>query len=570
MKERIYEIIKDACGEGVAFDVLLPEKEGFGHYATNVALKLAKEERKKPLEVAAELTSRVKEKAPKGFFEKIETAPPGFINFWLTREAWTSAFAKLASDKHCGVAQDMKGKTVMVEFTDPNPFKLFHIGHLMSNTIGESFSRLYSAAGAKVLRANYQGDVGLHVAMSVWGMMKTLSQLPADGAPLSEKVAYLGAAYAAGSRAHRGGQEKEKAEIEALNRKIYERSDAEVNALYDKGRAWSLEYFEEVYRRLGTKFAHYFFESEVGAEGKELVLKHKGDVFEESDGAIVFRGEKYELHTRVFLNSKGLPTYEAKELGLNKKKFELYRPNLSIIVTGNEITEYFKVLKKAMELILPEVAEKTRHVPHGMLRLPSGKMSSRTGDVVTAESLIKEVKEKLKERESERGGLSEKEREVVREEIAVGAIKYSILKQHPGQDIVFDFERSLSVQGDSGPYLQYTYARLKSILRKAADAGYASGNDIKALDSDVEAALVRKIVQFPDVVELCVEHLASSHLAKYLFELANLANRFYEGTPVLKEENASRRAARIFLAAAAANVLERGLGLLGMKAPEKI
>ncbi len=184
---------------------------------------------------------------------------------------------------------------------------------------------------------------------------------------------------------------------------------------------------------------------------------------------MIFRGEQYGLHTRVFINSQGIPVYEGKELGLNRIKFDLYHPDLSIIITGNEIVDYFKVLMKAMELTIPDVAASTRHVPHGMLRLPSGKMSSRTGDVITAESLLDQVKAKLAERVSARADeLSPDEREAATEAIAIGAIKYSILKQSPGQDIIFDFDKSLSVEGDSGPYVQYAYARLKSILRKAS------------------------------------------------------------------------------------------------------
>ena len=266
-----------------------------------------------------------------------------------------------------------------------------------------------------------------------------------------------------------------------------------MNKLYDAGRAWSLAYFETVYKRLGTKFDEYFFESEMGKEGLAVIAQHK-DVFEVSEGATVFRGEQYGLHTRVFVTAKGLPTYEAKEIGLNKVKFERYPLDLSIILTGGEIIDYFKVLMKAMELALPNVAAKTRHVPHGMLRLPSGKMSSRTGDVITAESLLDQIKVKLQERANDRSDdLNPDERGAATEAIAVGAIKYSILKQSPGQDIVFDFDKSLSVEGDSGPYIQYAYARLRSILRKASHEPRAMSHEFSTLDSEPELNLIRKI-----------------------------------------------------------------------------
>jgi arginyl-tRNA synthetase len=439
----------------------------------------------------------------------------------------------------------------------------------MSNAIGESLSRLHEAAGATVIRANYQGDIGLHVAMSVWAMHRGGLTMPAEDAPIAEKTAYLGRAYAAGSKAYRSETEPNpaKAEIETVNKALYEHSDPELSALYHKGRAWSLEYFEEIYARLGTKFARYFFESEVGGEGKELVMKHP-EIFPESDGARVFHGEPYGLHTRVFVNSRGLPTYEAKELGLNKRKFELY-PDLdrSIIVTGNEIADYFKVLLKAMELVVSQAAAKTRHVAHGMLRLPTGKMSSRTGDVVTADSLIEQTKEKIGQYQKER---TDPDTDTL-EQVAIGAIKYSILKQNPGQDIIFDFEKSLSVQGESGPYLQYTHARFSSVLRKASEEGIDFAvADAAELSSEAELACMRKIVQFDDAIALGVETLASSHVARYLFELANLANKFYELMPVMKEERTAVRLARLLLVSRITETLAQGLHILGIQAPARM
>ena len=251
----------------------------------------------------------------------------------------------------------------------------------------------------------------------------------------------------------------------------------------------------------------------------------------------------------------------------------LYPLDLSIIVTGNEIVDYFKVLLKAMELTMPDIAEKTRHVAHGMLRLPGGKMSSRTGDVITAESLLDQMKVKLREHVSEKSDLNEKEREAATEAIAVGAIKYSILKQNPGQDIIFDFDKSLSAEGDSGPYVQYAYARLKSIIRKSSIDAAAVKNlklDLELLDGETDITLIRKILGFPDIVARAAELNAPSGLVSYLYRFASLVNRFYETTPILKDENEARRNARLALVFSAANVLRFGLGLLGIKTLEKI
>ncbi len=567
MKEKIVKILEQAVGGALpTIEILVPEKENFGHYATNIAMRLSGAE--KPLARATRLAAEVAKAAPKGFFEKVEAAEPGFINFWLSKKTVQGEIKKIAGDEHYGVSKNMKGKTVMVEFTDPNPFKLFHIGHLMSNAIGESFARLYEALGAKVIRANYQGDVGLHVAKAIWGMQKMQS----EASSVENKMEFLGRAYALGSKAYEGESDAKEAII-GINEKIYSRTDQEINKLYDEGRKWSLAYFETVYARLGTKFNDYFYEGEMAKEGMAVVAAHK-DIFIESDGVIVFPGEKYGLHTRVFVNSKGLPTYEAKELGLNKKKFELYPLDLSVIVTGNEINDYFKVLLKVMELIFPEVAAKTRHVGHGMLRLPSGKMASRTGDVIIAESMLDQVKAKLREHISEKSDLDEREREEVAESIAVGAVKYSILKQSPGQDIIFDFDKSLSFEGDSGPYVQYAYARLRSILRKSSIdlSGKTHGAEFhfEFLDTEVELALVRKLIELPSVVLRAGELNTPSGLVTYMYKLAVAANKFYETTPILKDENKERRDVRLLLAKVAADALKFSLDLLGIRAPEKI
>lgn len=560
MKEEILKILKAVLGNNIEADISVPEEPKFGHFSTNVAMRLAKAQGKKPLEFAQELAAEIMAKAPAGMFIKVEAVPPGFVNFWVSNDVIWKKFQTIAEDEHFGNGDGMKNEMAVVEFTDPNPFKFFHIGHLMSNAIGESIARLYEAAGAKVVRANYQGDVGLHVAKAIWGMQNAASSMPSDEAATSDKMKFLGDAYVTGSAAYEKEPEAKEAMI-ALNEKIYSRSDAEVNKLYDAGREWSLAYFETIYQQLGTKFDHYFFESEMAKEGVDLVRAHK-DIFIESEGATIFPGEKYGLHTRVFINSKGLPTYEAKELALNKEKFELYHPDLSVIITGNEIIDYFKVLLKAMELTLPEVAAKTRHVPHGMLRLASGKMSSRTGDVITADSMLEQVREKLREYTSDDATL---------EPMSIVAVKYSILRQSPGQDIIFDFEKSLSVEGDSGPYVEYAYARLRSILRKAEVETVDFKNvDATLLDSENELALMRRIFEFPDIVARAAELNAPSGLVNCIYKLAVASNKFYETTPILKDENAGRRTARLALTEIAARTIKNGLNLLGITTLEKI
>ena len=459
----------------------------------------------------------------------------------------------------------------MIEYTDPNPFKEFHIAHLMTNVIGESLSRIFSWCGGELKRANYQGDVGLHVAKALWGWKEMASRGEVKGEELikfslNDRVSALGTFYARGAEAYDNGGKIAMGEIEEINKKIYEKSDGTINELYELGRAWSLEHFERIYKRLGTKFDFYFFESETGEFGKQIVKENvENGIFEKSEGAIVFRGEKHGLHTRVFVTAAGIPTYEAKELGLANMKYERYPYDLSFIVTGNEIAEYFKVLLKAMELVFPDLAAKTTHLSHGMLRLPSGKMSSRTGNVVPAEALLEEIKKLILSKTDTvrlgKGG----EVEVVADTIAVGAVKYSILKQAIGKDVIFDFNASISLLGNSGPYIQYTYARARSVLRKAMGLKISASLGGKIGDYPTVSRL---LYRFPEVVLRAGKEYAPHQIATYLFELAQAFNNFYAEEKILEDSSAA--AHKVALTEAVATVLKNGLFLLGIDAPERM
>ena len=563
MIPKIKKLIQDALKElGLesfqnTFDVSHPKNIDFGDYSTNIGIIMGTSNKvfdiikylqgHKPAEV-----DRIEERM-------------GFINFYLSPEFFANSIEEInKAGEEYGKTTLLKGQKIMVEYTDPNPFKEFHIGHLMDNAIGESVARIIEASGAQVKKANWQGDVGMHVASAVWGILD--SGLSVDSMNPND----LGKAYAHGATRAKE-DENVKKEIGEINKHIFTRDDANINHVYDTGRQISLDYFETIYKRLGTKFDYYFFESKEGIEGKLMVEAHLDDgIFEKSEGAIIFRGEKYALHTRVFINSNGLPTYEAKELGLNKKKFEI-EPDLSksIIFSANEISEYFKVLLKVMSLILPEVAEKTVHMPHGMLKLPTGKMSSRTGDVITAERLIGEVKEKVLEKLKDRE-YSKDEKESISEVVAVGAIKYSILRQSIGGDIIFDFDKSLSFEGDSGPYLQYSYVRAKSVLEKAK---ISQGETLKNFPkvSPWETTKVEKLLyRFPEVIERAGREYAPHYIVTYLTELASAFNSFYGNAKIIDESDPSRSDYKLSLTSAVSHVLKNGLNLLGIKVPEKM
>ncbi len=419
-----------------------PAEFSHGDYSTNGALIVAKKRGENPKALAEKIVSALGNIAG---VEKIEVAGAGFINFFLTRDFYSNVLKNIGID--WGKNDARAGKKVMVEYTDPNPFKEFHIGHLMSNAIGEAISRLVEFSGAEVTRANYQGDVGPHVAKALWGKMQ------------KPDVSW-GAAYTFGSDQY----ETNKGVIDEINKKVYEKSDPTINALYDAGRKESLEHFEHIYRTLGTTFDFYFFESDTAPTGLTLVHAHP-EVFEESEGAVVFRGEKVGLHTRVFITSKGLPTYETKDLGLAVLKGEVWPMDLSITVTASEQEGYFAVMRAALKECAPECAAKITHVTHGMMQLAIGKMSSRKGNVITGESLIEDMRAKALAKMENRD-LGEAQ-QAIADSVAVAAIKYAVLKQNTGKNIIFDPEQSLSFEGDSGPYLQYSHVRALSILRKA-------------------------------------------------------------------------------------------------------
>ncbi len=556
IKGYISEALLELGIADVPFALEHPQELTHGDFATNVAMIGAKKAGKNPRALAEEIVSVLKKKNDENIFN-ITIAGPGFINFTLSQKYFTKALeGALQEGENFGHNKTLEEKKVLVEYTDPNPFKEFHIGHLMSNAIGESISRLVEASGAETKRACYQGDVGLHVATAIWAISKSDS---ADW----EELLLRGKAYAQGAKAYKEDEQAKK-EIQEINKKLYHRSDEALNTQYDQGRSNSLALFEKMYKRLGTKFDHYFFESKSGEFGKEIVLS-RPEIFVASEGAIIYKGDEAKgLHTRVFVNKEGLPTYEAKELGLAKIKYDAYPYDTSIVITGNEVNDYFKVLLDAMSKVFPELAAKTEHYSHGMLRLPTGKMSSRTGDVIVAAELIDDTKERVKQKIAD-SVFADEEKAVLTEQVAIGAIKYSILRQASGKDIIFDFEQSLSFEGDSGPYLQYTYARTCSLLTKAGEKKI----DVATIAGESEVNPLHKyLLRFPHVVLRAQEERAPHYIATYLIELAREFNSFYGNTMIL--DGAPDEGYKLALVTLTRNVLKQGLWLLGISAPSKM
>jgi arginyl-tRNA synthetase len=620
-KQEVHDTQEVPHKQEVQWIVERTDSPAFGDFSSNAAMQLFRllsdENKKKfsqPRMFAQALVEKIqRNNDTKKRYTKIEVAGPGFINFFVSSRQLLSDFMQMLDALSSGsvelVSSEFAGKKVLVEFTDPNPFKELHIGHAYSNIVGESIARLYEVAGAQVLRVCYQGDVGMHVAKSVWGMKQLLVEEQKQisdiaSLPLSQRIAFLGKSYAKGATAYEE-DESAKQEMKEINFATYAAAQRrlvadegwepqvdyaqflknsavnqeEIDSYYQQGRAWSLEYFDTQYARLGTKFDDFFFESLVGEYGIQIVREflEKG-VFKESQGAVIFPGSEYGLHDRVFINSLGLPTYEAKELGLAPEKYRRHQYDHSVIVTANEIKEYFKVLLTAMTQTHPELAAKTRHLSHGMVRLPEGKMSSRTGKVITAQWLLDEAQAKMMEKVtgSQPNWDSKKQIEAARA-ISVGAVKYAFLKQSIGQDIAFSFEDSLSFTGQSGPYLQYTYVRCDSILQKLVvndseqavllkQTNILTAQGIEDLTDKNSLDVIKVLLQYPAVLQQSLVEYSPHHLALYLFELSQAFSVFYDTTPILHETDQSIKVQRVAVVVALQTVLKHGMNILGLEA----
>lgn len=580
----IVERIRNACisyikqegtvaADSVVFEVAVTKDITKADLYTNLPFVLAGKLNKNPVAIAIDLQQYLNNSLDKEKVFQIEVAG-GYVNFWITPE--------LDGDLDVIIHTDFLDKKVIYDYTDPNPMKEFHIGHLMSNTIGESLTRLGELGGAEVRRYSYQGDTGRHIAVTIWGLQFLDTAWPDDEKiSLTDKVKHLGSAYVAGNK--RLAELKEKGEdsieyldalkqIQSINQQVYDRSDTEINTVYDQGREWSLQKFEELYDILGTKFDHYFFESQSAPVGLEIVKKHQDVFVSGEEGALVFEGEQYGLHTRVFVNKNGLPTYEGKEVGLTQLKLDVWSFDKSYVITANEQNEVFKVTEKAISMIMPEVVGKLFHIGHGMMKLVGQKMSSRTGKIIAGDALVESMMEAAFEKMKERP-IAEEHKKGIAEAIAVAAIKFTILKQNFRKDIVFDPEKALALEGDSGPYIQYTAVRIKSLLKKIKES-VEKGAMYKPEPLTPEAVLLqRTLMRFDYVCYQAIDELAPQHVAQYLIDLAAKFNSFYTHTKIIQSDeqnNIHINKNLVDVCEYALKTLEKGLYILGIRSVEEM
>ena len=551
LQEKLKNVVKELFDvEGAPVVTVAPEGMKLANgekvdYASNVAMTLTRELKKNPREIATAIAEKMPEFAA-------EVAGPGFLNFKLSDAYFLAKMQDFATDFDKNIScGEYSGKTVVCEFSDPNPFKVLHVGHLYTSIVGDAISRLFEYAGAKVIRANFGGDVGLHVGKTIWALEKSGME--------DFTIEDVAAKYVEGTRAY-DDDETAHAEITALNKEIYEINknnlhDSHVAEIYWKGREMSYEYFKDFYARIGLKFDKFYPESTVAQLGLETVKKQlEAGVYEISDGAVVFHGENYKLHTRVFINKEGVPTYESKDVGLIFTKWNDWHFDKSVVITANEQLDYMKVVLKSIEQYAPDLVAKTSHLTHGIVKLPgSVKMSSRKGNFLRAIDVLDIVSEELKE------GYNSEDFTV-----ALGAVKYAFLKYRMGGDIIFDPKESVKMTGNSGPYLQYSCVRAKKILEKvSSEAANIEGYVV----NEHEKALMKKIIEYKEVLASAVAEMAPQKVANYLYELAQEFSRFYENCSVAGSEFESVRAmfVKVYLA-----TMTHGLGLLGINIPEEM
>ncbi|MGH7142114.1 MAG: arginine--tRNA ligase [Candidatus Saccharimonadales bacterium] len=549
MKREIESVIQKVCKKTfdaeAAVELTRPEEQ-FGDYSTNIALQLARKLGQPPQGIADQLADALRT-ALGSKISSITVAGQGFLNVRLSDHSLLESIQKI------NISKPFAGQKVVIETNNPNPFKDIHIGHAFNSIVADTVANLLESGGAETHRVSYHGDIGLHVGKSMWAILKfidgDLNKLSSINA--LERPSFLSQKYAEGATAYEQN-ELAKKEIEHYAQESFAPSESLFKQVYDICKDWSFSYFGEVFQMTGSHpVERRYLESEADKAGRSVVEEHIGKVFERSDGAIVFPGDRYGLHTRVFISGKGNTLYEARDLGLMQLKQKDFSPQASYIVTAVEQREYFQVIFKAAELALPELAGITKNIPTGTVKLSSGKMSSRDGTATTIGWLFDSLQRALKDRGAPVGSINDE---------MVGALRYTMLKNRVGSDVTFDVSQAISLEGNSGPYIQYAYVRARSILKKSKVPTAVLSSNLEP----GERSLALKISEYPEATERAVVELMPHHICSYLYEVAQAFNHFYENNRVIDNE---RTAVRLGLVEAYADVINNGLKILNIPAP---
>ncbi|MDD4995926.1 MAG: arginine--tRNA ligase [Patescibacteria group bacterium] len=551
------------------FKIEPPPKPDMGDL-TLECFSLAKVLKKQPEKIAKNLSEKFGKKIPlPDFIDRIEAVGP-YLNIFLEKRTWFKVVCQeiLNRKDEFGSGRSFIKKNILIEYSSPNTNKPQHLGHLRNNFLSWTIANLFSFNGAKVTKVNLVNDRGIHICKSMlayqkWGEGKT---------PESEKMKsdhFVGRYYVLFS-------EKEKKDPgliqEAQNMLIqWEEGNSEVVALWQKINEWGIKGIKETYKKIGVDFDHWYFESDIYDSGKKIIMKalKKNLCYKREDGAIEIDLKNYNLDKKVLLRPNGTSVYITQDIGLAYLKHGQFSPHKSIYVVASEQDYYFKTLFKILEIFGFKWVKDCYHLSYGMVFLPYGKMKSREGEIVDADEIIAQM-EQLAKREilSRNANLSPIEVSQRAEIIALGALKFFLLKFTPEQEIRFNPQASISFEGDSGPYLQYTYARIQSILEKAEQKEMTK-IDYAVLGNQEEIEILKLLFIFPEIIKKSTDDYNPSHLAQYLLKLGQKFNEFYHQHQVLKV-NKKLKNARLVLIQNVAEVIKKGLNLMGIEVLKKM
>ena len=572
-------------------------KREFEGHLTLVTFPLLRISRKKPEETAQEIGQYLQENSDAvAAFNVVK----GFLNLVVAPQKWVELLEVIDADDHYGFVKPTEASPlVMIEYSSPNTNKPLHLGHVRNNLLGWSLSQIMEANGNRVVKTNIVNDRGIHICKSMLAWLKYGNgETPQSSGKKGDHL--IGDYYVAFDKHYREqvkelkakfiaeGIAEEEAETRAKNEAPliveahemlvkWEQGDKEVRDLWRKMNAWVYEGFDETYKALGVGFDKIYYESDTYLEGKEKVDEglQKGIFYRRPDGSVWADLTKEGLDEKLLLRADGTSVYMTQDIGTAKLRFQDYPIDKMIYVVGNEQNYHFQVLSILLDKLGFEWGKSLVHFSYGMVELPNGKMKSREGTVVDADELVAEMVRQARETADESGkfaDMPEEEKAQVARIVGMGALKYFLLKVDARKNMLFNPEESIDFNGNTGPFIQYTYARIRSILRKAAEAGI----EVPAqLPTDVELsvkeeALVQHVADFANVVRQAGQEYSPSSVAAYCYDLVKEYNQFYHDFSILREEDAKKRAFRLVLSKNVAKVVRLGMSLLGIEMPERM
>ena len=591
LTESIVAVIKELYGEDMAagsIQLQKTRKEFEGDF-TLVVFPFLKISKKRPEETAQEIGALLAEK--QAVVESFNVVK-GFLNIAIAPSYWMDLLKNIDENEKWGITEATEeSPLVMVEYSSPNTNKPLHLGHIRNNLLGYALSNIIAANGNKVVKTNIVNDRGIHICKSMlawqkWGNGET----PASSGKKGDHL--IGDYYVAFDKHYKAelselmvqGMSKEEAEAasplmaEAREMLVkWEAGDKEVRALWEQMNSWVYEGFDETYKRLGVDFDKIYYESDTYLVGKETVLGglEKGVFYRRPDESVWADLSGDGLDEKLLLRSDGTSVYMTQDIGTAQLRFRDYAIDKMVYVVGNEQNYHFQVLSLLLDKLGFAWGKGLVHFSYGMVELPEGKMKSREGTVVDADDLMDEMIATARETSEELGnkldGLSPEEAANINRIIGLGALKYFMLKVDARKNMLFNPKESIDFNGNTGPFIQYTYARTRSIERKAAEAGIAvEGAASPATISEKECSLIRMLNEFPSVVRQAGTDYSPSGIANYAYELAKEYNQFYHDFSILREENAEAKAFRILLTRNVGKVIKTAMNLLGIEVPERM